>query len=112
MSTRSKKVIVAVLILLASVLYGYTMLTRQSPWEDGVFYEVASDVISLVYYRADQDTLTLAFRSGPVYEYSSVPASVFYGLMDSHRKGSYYNQRIRGQFPSRRLELSAPGEEI
>ncbi|MBU1693502.1 MAG: KTSC domain-containing protein [Verrucomicrobia bacterium] len=112
MKAKTKKMIVAGLILLASVLYGYTTLQRDLPWEDGVFYEVSSDVLSLVYYRADQGTLTLGFRSGPIYEYSSVPASVFHGLMDTQRKGAFYNQRIRGRFPSRRLELSAPGETI
>ena len=112
MKTISKRRILVGLIMLLSVVYGYTTLERNEPWQDGVFYEVSSDVLSLVYYRADSETLTLAFRKGPVYEYSGVPAPVFQALMNTPRKGVFYNQRIRGHFPSCRLELSAPGETI
>ena len=112
MTTRTKKMTIAGVILLASVLYGYTTLQRELPWKDGVFYDVSSEVLTMVYYRADTGTLTLGFRRGAAYEYNSVPVTVFHGLMDTDRKGTYYNQRIRGKFPARRLELSAPGETI
>jgi len=112
MKTKTKKLLIAGALLISSVMYGYTTLQREAPWQDGVFYEVSSDVLSLVYYRADSETLTLAFRKGPVYEYSGVPAPVFQALMNTPRKGVFYNQRIRGHFPSCRLELSAPGETI
>ncbi len=42
-------------------------------------------------------------RSGSVYRYYDVPETVYNNLISAASAGGYYNQAIRGQYPSRRL---------
>lgn len=51
-----------------------------------------------------QSILELEFVSdSSVYRYYDVPESIYQGLMDADSAGRFYNQTIRGQYPSRRL---------
>lgn len=110
---KTTKILFAAVLLAATlVTYAFTARLRTETWREGVFYQLPSDVISIVYYRRDLGLLTLGFQKGQVYEYASVPEGIFHGLMNSIRKGEFYNQRIRGKFPSRRIQLSNPGPTI
>ncbi len=58
---------------------------------------------SVAYSRADQ-ALLLEFRSLAVYCYFGVPDAMYRDLMAADSKGSYFNRKIRGRFPYRRLD--------
>ena len=57
---------------------------------------VNSSAIRAVGY--DGSTLIVKFHSGRVYNHPRVPYSVFASLMQPTSKGTYYNDRIRGQY--------------
>ena len=48
-------------------------------------------------------TLTIAFRSGRIYEYVNVPLSTHEGLMAAGSKGRYFNVFIRFRYRYRRV---------
>jgi len=48
--------------------------------------------------------MEIEFLNGSVYEYSEVPQEMYDGLMSAPSQGKYYNQYIKGQFPSKKLE--------
>jgi len=52
----------------------------------------------------ESEILEVEFLNGGVYEYSEVPQENYDGLMAALSKGKYYNQYIKGQFPSKKLE--------
>jgi hypothetical protein len=67
---------------------------------------VESSTLAKVGYEADRRLLQLEFRSGAVYDYFGVPASVHESLLLSSSKGYYFNRLVRGRFPySRSTEL-------
>ncbi|MBM3862233.1 MAG: KTSC domain-containing protein [Verrucomicrobia bacterium] len=52
-------------------------------------------------------TLTIGFHSGGVYEYYSVPAWQFSGLINAESHGRYFHQNIKGQYRYRRIRRTA-----
>ena len=48
-------------------------------------------------------TLTIEFHSGGVYEYYSVPYSVYAGLMRAGSHGRYFHAHIKNRFRYRRI---------
>jgi hypothetical protein len=51
-------------------------------------------------YDAAQSTLRLEFRSGAVYLYFKVPATICDGLLAADSKGSFFSRQIRPVFSS------------
>lgn len=70
---------------------------------------VASTTLATIAYDDVQGLLRVAFRSGAVYEYFGVPATVHQALLEAPSKGIYFNQAIRGQFSF--VRISAPGAD-
>jgi KTSC domain-containing protein len=64
----------------------------------GVFAQIAS-----VGYDASTRVLEVQFRSGSVYQYSDVPASVHRALMMASSHGSYLNRYVKGRFRYRQV---------
>jgi hypothetical protein len=60
---------------------------------------VDSSLLASVDYDASQSVLQLEFRSGAMYRYFAVPATIHEDLLSADSKGSYFNSRIRGNFP-------------
>jgi len=48
--------------------------------------------------------MEIEFLNGSVYEYSEVPQEKFDDLMSAPSQGKYYNQYIKGEYPSKKLE--------
>jgi hypothetical protein len=59
---------------------------------------VSSSNIASIGYDASSQVLEVQFRSGSVYQYSDVPASVHQALMMASSHGSYFNQYVKGRF--------------
>jgi hypothetical protein len=56
---------------------------------------VYSSNLCSVGYDEESKTLEIEFMAGPVYQYFSVPVSVYLGLMHARSKGRYFDYRIR-----------------
>ena len=52
----------------------------------------------------ESEIMEIEFLNGSVYEYSEVPQEKYDDLMSASSQGKYYNQYIKGQFPSKKLE--------
>jgi hypothetical protein len=63
---------------------------------------VESSLLWSVEYSSDQ-TLDLKFRSGLIYRYFTVPATVVEGFIAAESKGAYFNRHVRNCFPYQRL---------
>ena len=75
---------------------------------------VESSTLATVAYDEACQLLQLEFSSGAVYEYFSVPLTVYEALLAAPSKGRYFNQTIRGRFPYRLLagSPSSPHGEV
>lgn len=71
---------------------------------------VSSKVLAAIGYDADAQTLEVEFRSGRIYQYLAVPASVHEWLMRAPGKGALFNRLVDGKYEFRRVDLApAPG---
>ncbi len=52
----------------------------------------------------ESEIMEIEFLNGSVYEYSEVPQEMYDSLMSAPSQGKYYNQYIKGEFPSKKLE--------
>lgn len=66
-------------------------------------YLVASSNLYGVDYEPWSGTLTITFRSGSVYEYYGVPASVCKGLLRADSPGRYHHEHIKNKYSYRRI---------
>ena len=48
-------------------------------------------------------TLEVKFKSGDLYEYDNVPASVYQSLLNAPSVGGYLHQHIKGKYPYRKV---------
>ena len=64
---------------------------------------VVSSNIRSVGYDPQTQKLEIEFNSGWVYEYSTVPVSVYQGLMSAESHGRYFNRYINNSYPYRRI---------
>ena len=62
---------------------------------------VASSNLAAVGY--DQDIMVVSFRNGTAYEYSSVPKSVYEGLLSASSKGQYLHSFVKGRYSYRKI---------
>jgi hypothetical protein len=64
---------------------------------------VRSSNIRSVGYEPGTRLLDVEFHSGGIYQYSSVPESVYQGLMSAASKGTYFHDHIKDRYPCRKL---------
>lgn len=65
---------------------------------------VSSSNIASIGYDAARRVLEIEFLNGSVYQYSSVPESLYNGLMNASSHGSYFDSYIKkGGFAYRRI---------
>lgn len=64
---------------------------------------VTSSVLATVLYSPEEQTLTIEFRSGRVYEYRDVPEATYDALVTAESKARYFNEALRDAFPSREI---------
>ncbi len=57
-----------------------------------------SSALRQVDYDPDSEQMTLHFPNGRSATYSSVPSSVYDGLVNSDSPGTYFNQNIKGNY--------------
>ena len=69
----------------------------------GGWFPLRSTNLRAVQFEAETQSLTIEFRSGGVYVYSAVPATIFEGLLRAYSAGRYHHQWIKGRYQSRRL---------
>ena len=60
-----------------------------------------SSVIAAVGYNPDTAELEVEFRSGDVYRYFAVPASVHRSLVEADSPGAFFNRHISDHYPTR-----------
>ena len=65
---------------------------------------VESSDLAGVEYDEWTQTLVIAFQSGGVYQYYSVPPSEYFGLMNADSHGSYFHQNIKNRYQFRRIQ--------
>jgi len=65
---------------------------------------VKSSNLHSIGYDEGSQILEIEFLNGSVYEYSEIPKELHEGLMAAPSHGKYYNQHIKGEFPSKKLE--------
>jgi len=65
---------------------------------------VKSTNIHSIGYDEKSQILEIEFLSGGVYEYSEIRKELHEDLMAAPSHGKYYNQHIKGEFPSKKLE--------
>jgi KTSC domain len=56
----------------------------------------------------EKNVLEVRFRNGGLYQYFDVPEQMLALLMQADSKGRFFNQHIRGAYPSTRLAASRP----
>jgi hypothetical protein len=64
---------------------------------------VPSTAIESVRYDDAANTLDIVFKTGRVYRYFAVPATVHQELLGADSKGRYFNEVIRPRYPCERL---------
>jgi hypothetical protein len=66
---------------------------------------VESSMLDSIGY--EKNVLEVRFCNGGLYQYLDVPESALSELMRAESKGRFFNQNIRGRYPSVRLERQA-----
>jgi hypothetical protein len=65
---------------------------------------VHSSMASQVTYDYERETLQIEFNNGSVYEYSEIEPELWEDLQSTDSVGSFYNQEIKGYYPSVKVE--------
>ena len=65
--------------------------------------EVESTAIHEIAYDADREKLFVRFVSGERYVYVGVPGEVCRSFIDADSKGRFFQAKIRGRYPYRKL---------
>jgi hypothetical protein len=58
----------------------------------------SSSAIASAGYDPATLRMTIRFVQGNTYDFCRVPPHIFQGLLDSHSKGTYYNDHIRDRY--------------
>jgi hypothetical protein len=66
-----------------------------------IMTEVTSSNILSIGYDDEVKSLYVKFKSGKVYEYENVPASVYDELSEAESVGKYFNQMIKNNYVTR-----------
>jgi KTSC domain len=65
---------------------------------------VYSSMAARLGYDAEREILQIEFNSGAVYQYAEVDAHTWEDLQSSDSIGSFYNEEIKGYYPSVKLD--------
>ena len=65
-------------------------------------FRLVSSTISEAVYHPTSLILEVCFHSGHVYRYSGVPKDIVDDFLTASSVGRFYNQHIKGKFPSLR----------
>jgi hypothetical protein len=65
---------------------------------------VCSSMAAQIGYDADREILQIEFNSGAVYQYAEVDPHTWEDLQSSDSIGSFYNEEIKGYYPSTKLD--------
>jgi hypothetical protein len=92
-------------------------LIAESPFTDGIDLNrlpgvqrevprlpVQSAMAKAVGYDRDRHQLQVEFKNGSVYEYNGVDSQTWEAFKTSDSAGKFFNQAIKGNYPSRRIE--------
>ena len=63
-----------------------------------------SAVVTSFHYDRDEETLTIRFKSGTVYEYYDVPQSTYNAFIQAESLGAYLNNEIKGVYAYIRIK--------
>lgn len=75
-------------------------------------FPLGSTAIDTVWYDAESESLWIKFRkvkAYPKYHFADVPASVLVGLLNARSNGTYYHDKIKGQYHS--TEITQPDDD-
>lgn len=61
-------------------------------------HDLRSTTLATADYDPDRETLDVKLRTGRVYRYFEVPASVFDELLAAKSAGRYFNTKIRDRY--------------
>jgi hypothetical protein len=64
---------------------------------------VHSSNLAEVGYDPATQVLEIAFRTGGIYRYGSVPQDIYAGLMQAGSHGTYFTMHIRNRYPTTRV---------
>jgi hypothetical protein len=57
--------------------------------------EVSSSNLASVGYDVESKTLEIEFLNGGIYQYFSVPVTIYNGLMNASSHGQYFDKNIK-----------------
>ncbi|SFD06849.1 KTSC domain-containing protein [Pseudoalteromonas denitrificans] len=80
-------------------------IKAQSPFPLFDQHPVNSSAFSHIGYSSINRVLDVQFKSGSVFRYFDIPNTVWEGFYYSTSLGSYYNEYIKGQYTSEKLDL-------
>ena len=63
-----------------------------------------SSVVSSMRYEPKSSTLTITYVDGDVYDYFSVPQSIYTAMKTSGSKGTYLNKYIKGNYTYKKVK--------
>ena len=63
-----------------------------------MFRQVASSMITAVYYDHLKDMLQVTYQSGHCYVYFNVPFEIYHQLLNAPSKGKYMHENIFGVY--------------
>lgn len=72
----------------------------------GLWLSVDSSLVRWMRYDLHDRILEVEFKNGKQYRYGSVPVPVFREMLEAESKGHFYSTRIKGKYPSMRLNFS------
>ncbi|WP_373543601.1 KTSC domain-containing protein [Chamaesiphon sp.] len=79
--------------------------TAIEPGEEPIeMLPACSTMAAQVGYDRDREILQIEFNSGAVYQYSAVEPEIWEDLQATDSIGSFYNQEIKGYYPSTRID--------
>jgi hypothetical protein len=65
---------------------------------------VESTFLKSAGYRAETETLAIAFRDGTVIHYSQVKSEIWDAFLEAESKGRFFHQVIRGRYTGVKIE--------
>jgi hypothetical protein len=75
------------------------------PYEEPIeMLPACSTMAAQVGYDYDREILQIEFNNGSVYQYAEVEPETWEDLQSTDSLGSFYNQEIKGYYPSQRIE--------
>ncbi len=73
-------------------------------------YLVESTMANAVGYDPDREVLQIEFKNGSVYQYEHVEEETWEEMISSNSTGKFFNREIKGNYPSKRLDINDDGE--